>query len=42
MSKLACIQQAIYMLTTVSRYILLDKQHIDFANAAINRPDMKG
>ena len=30
------------MLTTVSRYILLDKQHIDFANAAINRPDMKG
>ena len=24
------------------RYILLDKQLIDFANTAINRPDMKG
>jgi len=26
----------------ISRYILLDKQLIDFANTAINRPDMKG
>jgi CCR4-NOT transcription complex subunit 6 len=25
-----------------SRYILLDKQIVDFANIAINRPDMKG
>lgn len=26
----------------VQKYIMLDKQVIDFANAAINRPDMKG
>lgn len=26
----------------IPRYILLDKQLIDFANTAINRPDMKG
>ena len=25
-----------------SKYILLQKEHIDFANIAINRPDMKG
>jgi CCR4-NOT transcription complex subunit 6 len=25
-----------------SKYVLLDKQIIDFANTAINRPDMKG
>ena len=28
--------------TDICRYILLDKQLIDFANTAINRPDMKG
>ena len=28
--------------SNVYRYILLDKQLVDFANTAINRPDMKG
>src|SRR4051812_48725679 len=28
--------------SNVYRYILLDKQIVDFANTAINRPDMKG
>lgn len=30
------------LLTRGLRYVLLDKQLIDFANIAINRPDMKG
>lgn len=31
-----------YSVTNSSRYVLLDKQMIDFTNIAINRPDMKG
>lgn len=35
------VRHVMHLLTSL-RYMLLDKQYVDFANIAINRPDMKG